>query len=954
MKRGISLVTSLMMTASVVGGAVSQAFVTSPVTVVSAAAVQPTIGIGKTDFAGTTTVAYGVKKVSVPVIVNATDLAAMKVRVVVTSNTEGEADPVITGIRQAGIPVITEGAPKGNERFFLWNSDMTDGETIVVPTLNQEVIAYVDIELPYDNVTSINSTYTVEIDAEKLDGSDVAETEGYSFNIAESDLKEVIAFNSNIDESYELDFSSKGADDKWHIVNSGKLAVKPGAVVPVGLEITCPAVELGAMKYTFAVDNGAKIVGFDTSETGLNESYFDVSEKNPIVIWTEQEDGKGVVVKEQTHFITVNVQIPEDASAGDVFNLSLINPDTSTSQQIDIMPVETPSIDLVVESEVEFRIASKTVKAGTEMVELPVYIKNGEVAAVLAKFEATNGAKIVSITKGKDVAGEVTPSEKIAKVIWNNTIGDDFKDEKFGATESEMFVLTVELPKDSDAKEFDIKFAEGLDVVNADQLNLVPKTKDGKITIASYEAKMTIKDTDDVKLEKETTVSVPVKMTASALQSVAGKFTVTVEGNKVSVDFVDGDAACVFDKEAVEAALEVAFDDATFNVITGENVTGFTAEIVGIENTAGGDSKLSVSDNWNIVWSATESGTVLGADFDDADFANVQIKLVPEMKDIVTTVSETTVSETTVSETTVSETTVSETTVSETTVSETTVSETTVSETTVSETTVSETTVSETTVSETTITTSEPVVTTEPKVTLPDIKDPIVVKPADDDWNKEIIPEDYEAEFYYSHEDSFYKLNDDFSATVKVEKKTLNEDKTEYKTETVDVKLTKDNFKFPTDISPESVYTGKTFIYTVPVTLDVTNVDAAADIKAALEKEKITVDLPVYIGQLGDVNLNHKVEQIDGTYILRDILALDMKQDSVIESVVKKNTAAVAEVNDRAYEFAKFLGDVNNNGSVAQNDATYILRACLARDMGSSEKTDRISEEIWKSLGLLK
>jgi hypothetical protein len=60
-----------------------------------------------------------------------------------------------------------------------------------------------------------------------------------------------------------------------------------------------------------------------------------------------------------------------------------------------------------------------------------------------------------------------------------------------------------------------------------------------------------------------------------------------------------------------------------------------------------------------------------------------------------------------------------------------------------------------------------------------------------------------------------------------------------------------------------------------------------------------------------------------------------MKQDSVVEAVIKNNSAAVSEVGSRAYEFAMFLGDVNTNGKIAQNDATYILRACLARDMSA-------------------
>ena len=77
MKRGLSLLTSLMMTASVFGGAASQAISFNSIAVVSAADAKPVMNVGKPEFAGTTMVPVGAKKVSIPVSITSSDLLAM-------------------------------------------------------------------------------------------------------------------------------------------------------------------------------------------------------------------------------------------------------------------------------------------------------------------------------------------------------------------------------------------------------------------------------------------------------------------------------------------------------------------------------------------------------------------------------------------------------------------------------------------------------------------------------------------------------------------------------------------------------------------------------------------------------------------------------------------------------------------------------------------------------------
>ena len=258
MKRGISLVTSLMMTSSVFGGALSQAFIANPAAIVSAASEKPLIGLGNAENKGTTKIGYGQKNVSIPVIINAAKLAAMKAEVSVTSNVEGEANPVIKNIRGAGIPDFTIGVDKGNRRLFLWNDPNAENKTF-----DDYKIAYIDIELPYDSVTSKESTYTLKINTAKLQASDHDMTPGYAFDTEGSDLEEVIAFNDNVNSGYKLSFTKLGTDGKWHPAGK-KMGVNPGETVKIGLDITSPAIS--GLKYKYEMDERLTFKSFECAE----------------------------------------------------------------------------------------------------------------------------------------------------------------------------------------------------------------------------------------------------------------------------------------------------------------------------------------------------------------------------------------------------------------------------------------------------------------------------------------------------------------------------------------------------------------------------------------------------------------------------------------------------------------------------------------------------------------
>jgi hypothetical protein len=238
------------------------------------------------------------------------------------------------------------------------------------------------------------------------------------------------------------------------------------------------------------------------------------------------------------------------------------------------------------------------------------------------------------------------------------------------------------------------------------------------------------------------------------------------------------------------------------------------------------------------------------------------------------------------------------------------------------------------------------------------------------DLEKQVFPEDYKPEFYYEHEKEFNKIADDFKAPVKVffvakKGETVSN-------EEVNFTLTKENVVFPTseELNPGKVYDGTKFMYQVPVTLTVDSLKAenllgsdgkaidaelAEKVMEKLKGTKLTVNMPVMIGLLGDFDLSHSVVQTDATFILREQLSTQVENKSIIEDVVLADRAeAKAELGEYMVDFAKFLGDTDMDGEGKQVDATFILRAILARDVSGATDKKRISEEIWKEVGVFK
>ncbi|MBP1567533.1 MAG: hypothetical protein J6U36_02700 [Oscillospiraceae bacterium] len=824
MKRGLSLITSLMMTASVFGGAASQAIGSNTIAVVSAAEAKPVMNIGDAVYAGTTKVPVGTKKVSIPVKVTSTDLLAMTVKVEVKADKAGAADPVITGFSEE-LASVTPDEAASNARSFIWTS--SDG--IKAPELKDTAIANVEITLPDD--AKEDSTYTLTV--KSIDPSDLAKTEGYAFD-EKSDLTEKIAFGTPTAEDYTLKFA-EGADGKW--TEAETIKVKAGDVVPVGLEIQCPSNAIGAIVFGYDLTAKAEIKSFEKGKIGEVDAGEDTNLK---AVWTIPGEFKGYTFKEETHLYTINVAIPEDAKAGDKFTLSMKSEDTSTADRVSISPVKLPAVDLVVDDgtpveEKTLDLTIDTIKVDiadeNRTFELPVYAKGGSATAIVAAFEAQKGAKITGI-KEAAVPGDVLSSEDGSKATWNNEFKGKVSDYTFGDEDSKLFILTVELPAEITETEYPVVFKGDVDVADAARNTVKPVLKDGAIIINSY---VTPAETEPVTTPVETVADTTVETTPVSTASETTPVSTASETTPVSTEAGTTPVSTASETTPVSTASETTIET-TAPVTTA--ITTTTTEV-----------------------------TTIG---------EIQINLT------VTDVSE-----------------------------------------------------------------FEKII------------------------GVQVFPEEYKPEFYYEHEKEFNKLAEDFGASVKLEAEVQGKDGKKTPTE-FNFKLTKDNVVLPTseETNPGKVYNEKNFKYNVPVKISFDNFKPediiGADGKALnaevaqkfideLKAKNITVDMPVMIGLLGDFDLSHSVLQTDATYILREQLATQVDNKSIIEDTVLADRAeAKEELGKYTVDFAKFLGDTDMDGEGKQVDATFILRAILERDFAKTDDKNRISEEIWKTVGVIK
>ena len=818
------------MTASVFGGAASQAIGSNAIAVVSAAEAKPVMNIGDAVYAGTTKVPVGTKKVSIPVKVTSTDLLAMTVKVEVKADKAGAADPVITGFSEE-LASVTPDEAASNARSFIW----TNSDGIKAPELKDTVITNVEITLPDD--AKEDSTYTLTV--KSIDPSDLAKAEGYAFD-EKSDLTEKIAFGTPTAEDYTLKFA-EGADGKW--TEAETIKVKAGDVVPVGLEIQCPSNAIGAIVFGYDLTAKAEIKSFEKGKIGEVDAGEDTNLK---AVWTIPGEFKGYTFKEETHLYTINVAIPENAKDGDKFTLSMKSEDTSTADRVSISPVKLPAVDLVVgETPVEDKTLDLTIDTikvdivdDNRTFELPVYAKNGSAAAIVASFEAQKGAKITDI-KEAAIPGDVLASEDKAMATWNNEFKGKVTDYTFGKENAKLFILTVELPAEITETEYPVVFKKDADISDAERNTVKPVLVNGAIIINPIKTTPAVSkpaETTPVETEAETTpVSTEAETTPVSTEAETTPVSTEAETTPVSTEAETTPVSTVAETTPVSTASETTIET-TAPVTTA--ITTTTTEV-----------------------------TTIG---------EIQINLT------VTDVSE-----------------------------------------------------------------FEKII------------------------GVQVFPEEYKPEFYYEHEKEFDKLAEDFGASVKLEAEVQGKDGNKTPTE-FNFKLTKDNVVLPTseETNPGKVYNEKNFKYNVPVKIsfdnfkpeDIIGADGKAlDAEVAqkfideLKAKNITVDMPVMIGLLGDFDLSHSVVQTDATFILREQLSTQVENKSIIEDVVLVDRAeAKAELGEYMVDFAKFLGDTDMDGEGKQVDATFILRAILARDVSGATDKKRISEEIWKEVGVFK
>ncbi len=106
------------------------------------------------------------------------------------------------------------------------------------------------------------------------------------------------------------------------------------------------------------------------------------------------------------------------------------------------------------------------------------------------------------------------------------------------------------------------------------------------------------------------------------------------------------------------------------------------------------------------------------------------------------------------------------------------------------------------------------------------------------------------------------------------------------------------------------------------------------------------VDIDESSVKLGDVDLDGRITQSDATYILREIMSLEVNNKSVLEGLISEE--GKKKYPNDYLERARRNGDVDSSAkgeSFQQVDATYILRAILESSVNGN---GTITDDTWK------
>ena len=183
--------------------------------------------------------------------------------------------------------------------------------------------------------------------------------------------------------------------------------------------------------------------------------------------------------------------------------------------------------------------------------------------------------------------------------------------------------------------------------------------------------------------------------------------------------------------------------------------------------------------------------------------------------------------------------------------------------------------------------------------------------------------------FYFSYEEGF---NLD-GLKVEVEVEQLWSDG---KTTTAKVDITKD-VVVKGSATPASMYDNTKFKYEVEVVYVGSEYSEIVD--------AVLGTFTAYIGQKGDIELNHNVRVEDATAITKEFLERDFDGTTLAELVAKAGLEK--ELEGVGTDFAAFLADVDENGKITVEDATSTTKFFLEKDF-ADDTFD--AHKTWKEL----
>jgi len=226
--------------------------------------------------------------------------------------------------------------------------------------------------------------------------------------------------------------------------------------------------------------------------------------------------------------------------------------------------------------------------------------------------------------------------------------------------------------------------------------------------------------------------------------------------------------------------------------------------------------------------------------------------------------------------------------------------------------------------------------TTTPEPTIPIVIDTILKLPQEGSDEK-IVVSVPNTKFYFSHDEGF--STDGLKAEVTVINKMSDGKQHEEK-----VDITKD-LVIKENATPAVLYDGKTFKY------DVELVYIGTKYKEIINETVGT--FTVYIGQKGDITLDHNVDTRDVSTVIKEYTEDAMSGGTIIPDIIKDAKADnLFSDSEQAKNFVMFLGDTCTDKVIDTRDASYILKFYSTYVMDSMDSPDGTVDvkKIWDEI----